>query len=220
MYCNIISHPLAKDEKLKSVTKNLEEARKSCWFSPFIAQSLTSTCDIRNKEGEVQAAFSESSAANLRIESLEFQFGAKSQMKDQINVVLAKLNTDHEHLERELAESKPSSSSSLVDDMGTTEPFEPQEIQDNWAMFDFSSTESSKETKSRSFDTKNSASFGYAFLASASVSASVGHQSFSEHVKSADVKVRAKLLKVKINRPWFRTDLFTNREFTLVSNLM
>ena len=200
-----------KEEKLKSSTKNLEEARQSCWFGLF-----GKTCDVQNKEGEVQDALLESSAANLRIESLEFQFGAKSQMKDQINVVLARLIADRDHLERQLAESEPSSSSPLVDDVGTTEPFTSQEIQDNWAILPQNQTKNLKVIVLH--DTKNSASFGYAFVASASVSASVGHQSFSEHVKSADVKVKAKLLKVKINRPWFRTDLFINREFTLVSN--
>ena len=138
-------------------------------------------------------------------------------MKDQIDIVLAKLTLESEQLESQLAESKPSSSSSLVDDVGTTEPFEPQEIQDNWAMFDISSTRSSKESSSSSVETSTMVSAGYSFFGSASVSASVGHQSFSEHVKSADVKVKAKVLKVKINRPWFRSELFTNREFTLVS---
>lgn len=42
---------------------------------------------------------------------------------------------------------------------------------------------------------------------------------FSEHVQSADVRVKAKVLKVKMNRPWFRPDLFMNREFIMVNKL-
>ena len=149
-------------------------------------------------------------------------------MKDQINVVLAKLKGERDQLERQLAESDPSSTSSLVENVGTTEPLEAQEIQDNWLLFDFSSTKSSKEQSSKSVKTGMSVSFStwlplglVGSPASGSVggalSSSVGHQSFSEHVKSADVKVKAKLLKVKINRPWFRSDLFANKEFKLVS---
>ena len=200
-----------KTEALKTATKSLEEARKSCW--------LNIACDIESKESEVSKALSESSAANLRVETLEFQFGAKSQMKGQIDTVLKNLYDEQHNLERDLEQSLPSPSSSLVEDMGRIEPFQPQEIQDNWAMFDFSSTSSSKEASSHSFQTDTSASAGYAFVASASVSTSTGYQSFSEHVKSANIKVKAKLLKVKINRPWFNSDLFTNREFKLVREL-
>ena len=200
-----------KAEALKKSTETLEEARKVCWLGGH------GICEAAKKEAEVSKALSDSSAANLRLQTLEFQFGAKSQMKDQIDIVLAKLTLESEQLESQLAESKPSSSSSLVDDVGTTEPFEPQEIQDNWAMFDFSSTKSSKESSSSSVETSTTVSGSYSFVASASVSASVGHQSFSEHVQSSDVKVKAKVLKVKINRPWFRSELFINREFTLVS---
>ena len=215
----------SRDEKvnsLKESTKSLEEARKSCWFD------AAKTCEIEEKESEVSEALSESSAASLRFETLEFQFGAKSQMKAQINIVLAKLKGERDQLERQLEESDPSSTSSLVEDVGTTEPLEPQEIQDNWAMFDFSSTKSSKEQSSTSVNTGMSFSFStwlplelvgspVSGSVGGGLSSSVGHQSFSEHVKSADVKVKAKLLKVKINRPWFRLDLFTNKEFKLVS---
>ena len=204
-----------KENALKESTKGLEEARKSCWLDK---KKKNKKCDIGNKENEVSKALSESSAANLRVETLEFQFGAKSQMKGQIDVVLARLNLESDQLERQLEESQPSSSSSLVEEVGTTQPLDAQEIQDNWLMFDFSSTKSSKESSSLSVETSTTATFG-TWFASGSVSASVGHQSFSEHLKSADVKVKAKVLKVKINRPWFRSDLFMNREFTLVCSI-
>ena len=188
-----------KDKTLTESTKGLEETRKSCWLGIF-----GKDCDIKKKEGEVTKALSESSAANLRVETLEFQFGAKSQMKAQIEVVLARLNLESDQLERQLEESQPSSSSSLVDDVGTTQPLDAQEIQDNWLLFDFSSTKSSKESSSYSFDSSSTATYGNWFTASGTVSSSFGYQSFSEHVKSADVRIRAKVLKVKINRPWFR----------------
>lgn len=136
------------------------------------------SCDIVDKEGEVSEALSKSSAANLRVSTLEFQFGAKSQMKDQIEVVLAKLILESEQLERQLEESKPSLSSSLVDDVGTAEPFEPQEIQDNWNMFDFSSTKASKEQSSHRVDMSTTVSIDYMLVASCSVSNCFGHESF------------------------------------------
>lgn len=201
-----------KEAALKASTEELEKSRKYCWFGEKL-------CNIQSKENEVSKALAASSSANLRAETLAFQFGAKSQMKDQIDHVLARLKIESESLERQLAESDPSSSSSLVDDVGTTEPLNAHEVKDNWAMFEFSSTKSSKESSSTSFDTSTTASIStWVPAASGSVSQSVGVQSFSEHVRSADVKVKAKFLKVKINRPWFRPDLFMNREFKLVSN--
>lgn len=202
-----------KEKFLQQSMKTLEESRKTCWLKPG------ESCDIQKKEEEVATALSESSSSKLNVEMLEFQFGANAQMKGQIDVVLEKLKDESEQLKNQLEESKPSSGSPLVEDVGKTEALQLEEIQDDWAVFEFSSTKSSKETTAKGMKSTTSTSVGtiFRFVPKTSVSASVGRQSFSEHVKSASLKVKAKLLKVKINRPWFRPDLFRNREFKLVS---
>ena len=175
-----------KETALKESTKSLEKSRKYCWFG-------TQLCDIGSKEEEVAKKLSDSSVASLRVETLEFQFGAKSQMKDQVDIVLAKLTDEREELERQLAESKPSSSSSLVEDVGTTEPFQPQEIQDNWAMFDFSSTKSSKESSSHSVETSTTASFGTWYPAA------LGSASTSFGIKASLNMSKVQVLKSKLS---------------------
>lgn len=202
-----------KEESMKTSVGALEESRRNCWLKPG------EVCDIQKKEEEVATALSESSSSKLNVEMLKFQFGANAQMKDQIKVVLEKLEDESKQLENQLEESKPSSGSPLVEDFGKTEALQLEEIQDNWAVFEFSTTKSSKETTAKGMKSTTSTSVGtiFRFVPKTSVSASVGRQSFSEHVKSASLKVKAKLLKVKINRPWFRPDLFRNREFKLVS---
>ena len=200
--------------KLKESITNYKKAHDICW--------LDNTCDIGNKQQEVVDALKQNTDANLHLELLEFQFGAKSQLKSQIDVILARLELEKNTLEDQISKSEPSSGSPMVDDLGTTEELDLEEIQDNWALFEYTSTKSSKESSQSSVQssTKVSASSWIPFwIPGASVSTSAGRKSFSEHLRSADVKVKAKVLKVKINRPWFRADLFRNEEYKLVSNL-
>jgi len=201
------------NDKLTDSIKKYKEAHDICW--------LENTCEIGNKQQKVVDALKQNTDANLHLELLEFQFGAKSQLKSQIDVILARLELEKTTLEDEISKSEPSSGSPMVDDLGTTEELDLEEIQDNWALFEYTSTKAEKETSQSSVQssTKASVSSWIPFYPGASVSTSGGRKSFSEHLRSADVKVKAKVLKVKINRPWFRADLFRNEEYKLVSNL-
>ena len=203
----------ATKKKLTDSVSSYKKATDICW--------LQNTCEVGNKQQEVVDALKDNTDANLHLEMLEFQFGAKSQLKSQIDVVLARLKSEKETLENDIKESTPSSGSPMVEDLGTTEALDLEEIQDNWALFEFTSTKSSKESSQSSVKSSTKASIGswFPFSPKGSVSASTGHEHFSEHLRSADVKVKAKVLKVKINRPWLRADLFNNREYKLVSNL-
>ena len=40
--------------------------------------------------------------------------------------------------------------------------------------------------------------------------------SFKEQMSQADVKIKGKLLKVAIKRPWFKSALFKSDQFTMV----
>ena len=200
--------------KLTESVTNYKKASNFCWYG--------TDCQVGSKQQELTDALKENTDANLKLEMLEFQFGAKSQLKGQVDVILARLELEKTTLEDQIKESEPSSSSPMIDDLGTTEELDLEEIQDNWALFEYTSTKSSKESSQSSVQssTKVSASSWIPFYnPGASVSTSAGRKSFSEHLRSADVKVKAKVLKVKINRPWFRADLFRNEEYKLVSNL-
>ena len=197
--------------KLTESVAKYKKASNFCWFG--------TDCQVSREQQEVADALQENTDANLNLEMLEFQFGAKSQLKGQVEVVLARLELEKTTLEDQIKESEPSSSSPMVDDLGTTEELDLEEIHDNWALFEYTSTKSEKETSQSSVQssTKASVSSWIPFTPKVSVSTSAGRKSFSEHLRSADLKVKAKVLKVKINRPWFRADLFSNREYKLVS---
>lgn len=196
----------------------LEGMRESCW----VGGNYESCSKINAMEDKLVETLSESTAANLQLEMLKSQVGAESQMIGQINVVLETLEREKKNLEKELAEAKknPSSGSGLVEDMGKSEKLSLEEMQDNWASFDFSSTTTSQESKSSGTQTSTKASVGSLFPfvgPKVDVAASTEHTSLSSHLSNVNLKVKAKLLKVKINRPWFRPDLFSNRDFKLVS---
>lgn len=201
-----------KQNSLWQKVEELEDTRRKCWLA------FDSVCDFLSKEEEVTDALSKSKAANFKVEMLEWQFGDNSSFKDQIEFVLMKLRNETEQLQKQLMNSVPSSVSSLVDDMGTTGALLVEEIQDHWEYFEFSSTKDERSAAT-SLSSSNSISIGNILPFSLKPSTSQGYQTFTDHVQGANLTLKAKVLKVKINRPWFRPSLFQNRELKLVSDL-
>ena len=99
----------------------------------------------------------------------------------------------------------------------------PQEIEQNWMSFSFDSVASSKSVSSNSKTYKGAHSFhagGLLWSSKGGVSYSSSEQEFHKKMSSADVSVSAKLLRVTINRNWFRPSIFRISNFLkMVSEL-
>ena len=183
--------------------EELEYTRKKCWL---IFDSL---CDLWRKEEDVKDALSESTAANFKVEMLKWHFGDNSSLKDEIELVLMKLKNESKQLQQQMMDSVSSTVPPIVTDMGSAEQLTLEEIQDQWQYFEFSSMRDLAETYN---------SIGNVLTFRPKPSTYPGHHTFASSVENANVFLKAKLLKVKINRPWFRESLFYDREFKLVSN--
>ena len=199
----------AKQENIWLKVEEFEYTRKHCWLM------FDSFCDSWRKEEEIKDALSKSTGANFKVEMLQWKFGENSSMKDEIAPVLAKLKNETKQLRdlEQILSSDSSTVSSLIRDIESTEPLSLEEIQDKWQYFEFSSTSKSNGTL---------VPVAYKHLGSI---LSLGHKpfafsrhrSFASYIQNANVLLKAKVLKVNINRPWFRESLFHNRHLKLVS---
>lgn len=198
-----------RQELLLREVQELEDTRRSCWLA------FDSVCEYWRKEEKVIDALYESTAANFKAEMLEWQFGENSSLKDQIQAALVKLRNESESLQTELVTSARSLASPLANDMGNIETLSLKEVHDQWRYFEFSSA---KVASASSRASEAPGSIGSILPFNPKLSTSHGFPTFSEYVKGANVSLKAKLLKVKINRPWFKPTLFHNRELKMVSN--
>ncbi len=196
-----------KHESLLQKVQELEDTRKSCWLV------FDALCDFWRKEDEAMDALAESAATDFKAGMLDWQFGENSSLKDQIELALAKLKNESQQLQKQLLNSANSLVTPLVSDMSGTDPLSVEEIQDQWKYFEFSSN---KDSDSALPDSSAPVSIASILPFDPKPLAFHGYPTFSEFVRGASIAVKAKLLKVKISRPWFRPLLFHNREFKLV----
>ena len=97
-----------------------------------------------------------------------------------------------------------------------------EQLDSEWMQFEFDSSKSSTQTDtSYSYSShSSSANVRYAWLSvSASYSTSKAEQDYRNQMNSAKVAVKGELLRVTIQRPWFRPSIFRSDQFTMVSNL-
>ena len=95
-----------------------------------------------------------------------------------------------------------------------------EQLDANWMRFSFDSAASKSQTDSSSSysSVSTSVSVGFAmWSASASYSRSKSQQNFKSSMNSAKVAVQGELLRVTIQRPWFRPSLFQNAHLQMVS---
>lgn len=191
-----------KHVSLWKEAEELENISKRCWIKS------DPSCDIWSEEDDVVHALSETAAANFKIDMLEWHFGQNTSLKG-IDYVLEKLNNKSKDLQKQLLDSKSLLISPFASDIGRTEILSLEEVMDQWEYFEFSSAA----------NTKGMVSIGNILQFSPKPSIHQAYHTFSKEVESAHVKIKAKLLKVKISRPWFSPSVFHSREFKLVCHL-
>ena len=97
-----------------------------------------------------------------------------------------------------------------------------EQLDSQWLQFQFDSSKSSQQTDSSSsyssYSTSVSASYLF-YSASASYSTSNAQQKFQTQMNKAKIGVKGELLRVSIQRPWFRPSLFRSAQYQLVRTL-
>ena len=99
--------------------------------------------------------------------------------------------------------------------------------EDNWLKFEFKSEDYQKGTRSTSYSIKTGATIaggyspalGWSNFGSTSHHYSKSKQEFDEAMVQASFNVKGKLLRVHIKRPWFKPEIFDDRNLDFVSCL-
>ena len=91
---------------------------------------------------------------------------------------------------------------------------------DNWLEFSYDSSSHSEQTDEEQTQNSVARHFGGGFLFfsfQSSYSTSKSTQDLNHHVAQSQIKVKGKLLRVHIKRPWFKPSVFLNPDLSFVS---
>lgn len=210
---------------LNTATTNLENGRFDCQRALAGKKrkkqnTATEECDkLEGLESAVAKALAEDASATSAVAAARNEYGANSILQSQISSTITFLQSQVNQYRNQLS-TAPGAVPGYVADANGTRELTPAEQEDQWTAFEFDSTQASKSVSSDSRSYKASLSFGFRgglWSVSGGASYSRSTSKFSQDISQANVKIRAKFLRVQINRPWLRTTLFKNRDLTSVS---
>lgn len=190
---------------------------------PSDCTNYKSNPDPCNQINELQNKLSQKSEALA--EALSTSYSAINQLTATANTSISNFITQLNDEIAALHKQLPTAPKPIPPDVNKakingTGHLSPQEIEQNWMSFSFDSETSSSSTVTGSTTYKAAASSSLRELlwsVSGSASYSRSTQDFSSKTSSAKIAVSAKLLKVQIQRNWFRPSLFSVGSLKMVS---
>lgn len=167
-------------------------------------------CEEANKKREKMDADTKSLAeAQTKSDTTKNILEAYRSTDANLQGIVASLEEEIKNLEEDL-KSAPKESP-IIDKAKGKGDMTQREIEENWMSFSFDSKTASKIKESDSKTYKGTASFsagGLFWSVGGGASYSRSEQDFHQEMSMADVSVSAKLLRVAINRNWFRPSIF------------
>ena len=209
------------NENLKTAAQKAEEDRQRCLAKRGCPNSQSMSQPINNDCGQFTSkadATSELIDANSQIyscaESLGSQLNVTAQ-KVYYKQLIAEIDSNIDDLRKALTMSGIS-----VSQLAKHAADSKEQLDSQWLRFQFDSLKSTQQSDSSSsyssFSSSISASSVF-FSASASYSNSKSEQEFISKMNSASVVVKGELLRVTIQRPWFRPSLFRSDHYQMVN---
>ena len=154
------------------------------------------------------------------VKDLGFQVNDIDSTKESINGIIQDINEEISELNQDLRRAGakyPSLARHAADSQ--------DQLDSRWLQFNFNSQRYEYSSTARTRHYSVAASTGYSggfWSVSASYSRSKSESSFQSSMNRAEVKVKGELLRVTVNRPWFRPSLFKSNHFqpTAVSTII
>ena len=147
------------------------------------------------------------------VRDLDFQVNKLNETKLSFDNIIKSINDEIDALQFQLLRADPKFPS-LARHAADTQ----DQLDSRWLRFEFNSKQKIETSDSRSSHFSVAAQFkasGWFWSVSASSSYSRSESSFQSAMNSANVKVKGELLRVTINRPWFRPSLFKSTQFQI-----
>ncbi len=208
---------------LTNFAQSTERMRQACLVSRIKAKSVgdnpqTQEClNYEQKTGSASDEIIGNSDLYACVRDLDFQVNGVNTTKEAFQAVIDDIDENIEDLQRSLlnAGSKfPSLARHAADSQ--------DQLDSRWLQFEFDSSKTTRESSSSRSHTSVASQFsasGLLWSVKGSFSYSKSESQFRSAMNSADVKVKGELLRVVVQRPWFRPSLFKSEQFQIrVSN--
>ena len=204
---------------------NTEQLRQKCLSSRIREKASNSTS--QTPTAECQAYISATSGASEEliglsaldqcVRDLDFQINTTGLTHEAIDASIASIDEEIDALKVRLLLASPKYPR-LAQQAASTQ----DQLDSRWLRFHFNSSSTQRETNSayRSSYSRiavraKARSFWGSASASYSRSSSRSESSFSRQINSAGAVVEGELLRVSIQRPWFRPSLFKSTQFQM-----
>lgn len=207
----------SSNANLTEFAKNVEAKRQECLSGRIRAKAGGSSDDIpacteyeSMLENSTDLIFGNSELYAC-VKDLGFQVKDVDSTKESINDIIQQINEEISELNQDLRRAGakyPSLARHAADSQ--------DQLDSRWLHFKFNSKreEYSSRASSRYYSVAASTrASGWFWSVRASYSRSRSESSFQSSMNRAEVKVQGELLRVTVNRPWFRPSLFKSNHF-------
>ena len=217
------------DQSLATLNSNLsdfanttENLRQQCLISRIQAKvnktnGDTSECE---KYAEATGNAEDSVGSNTElfacVKDLDFQVNSFDKKQKALNETVTLINNQIAVLEERLALKGVKMSHLAREALHVADT--QDQLDSNWLSFSFSSSHKAVETSQSNRQSSYSVSVDVSsrmYGVSSSYSSSKSESSFSNRMNSADTLVEGQLLRVSIQRPWFRPSLFKSHQYEI-----
>lgn len=205
---------------LTSYSTKTEELRQTCLSSRIAAKATGDTSGITTECKKYEEAALNASAnilgnseLYLCVSDLDFQINNVAATREAMRAAIAELDEEIEDLRIKLT-----TAGIKLTQLASHAADSQEQLDSQWLQFEFDSAHETRSSKSSSKHTSVAASFkasGFLWSARASYSYSRSESSFQSAMNSAEVNVKGELLRVTVQRPWFRPSLFKSKQFQI-----
>ena len=204
------------DKTLDETARKAEKNRQTCLAKRGCQMSggAVECGDFTNSSSDAFSTIDLNSQIYSCVESLSSQLNATLQQA-YIDQIIANIDSSIEDYKKSL-----STSGVPLSQLAQHSADSKEQLDSQWLQFEFDSSKSSQQTDTSYSYSSYSASAsarGWFWSASASYSSSQAQQDFRTQMNSAKVGIKGELLRVTIQRPWFRPSLFRSAQYQMVS---
>ena len=214
------------NERLSRFANDTEELRQKCLISRIRAKATNGTLETDDCQRYAEATgkaidtVSDNTELYANVHDIDYQVNSYKLAREALNETAVEIEEEIKVLKQRLAKTDIKFSHLARDAQHAADTQE--QLDSKWLSFSFDS----KKDTSSSFSTASSrhsrvaSSFkarGWFWSASGSVShsRSSSSSSFSATMNSAQTLVSGQLLRVTVQRPWFRPSLFKSKQFQI-----
>ena len=210
------------NSNLSDFANDTEQLRQQCLISRIQAKvdntnGDTSECQkYAEATGNAEHSVGSNTELFACVKDLDFQVNSFDKKQKALNETVTLINNQIDVLQERLALKSVKMTHLAREALHVADT--QDQLDSNWLSFSFSSSHKEVETSQSSRQSSFSVSVDVSarmWGVSSSYSSSKSESRFSNRMNSADTLVEGQLLRVSIQRPWFRPSLFKSHQYEI-----